>query len=216
MILNEVTFVETEQLNKSVEISNDGIMTIRNVILSKTEEKNKNNRVYPKAIFERELNKLMPRINSRALRGELDHPEERLDVLLREGSHLITKAFWDPTMPTWIRGDIEILKTPLGGLIEVYIKQKSPVGISSRGEGSLLMKDDYYEVQSDFNLRTYDIVSDQSTAGAIISMLESTLIAERNKNKTFNAEQILETYYKEFSKNQDLLYNQILKTLKHE
>lgn len=211
-ILNEVYFVEQEQLSNKIQISSDGIVSIKGVILSKTEEKNKNNRVYPKNIFEREINKLLPKIQGRMLRGELDHPEERLEVLLREGSHLITASYWDPQMPTWVRGDIEILKTPLGGLVEVYVKQRSPVGLSSRGEGSLVFQDGYHVVQEDFNLRTWDIVSDQSTMGAVLneSIASGMIVLDKN------TEPILEKYYKEYNENQEKLYEQIKGALRGE
>lgn len=207
--LNEVYFVEQSDLDNSVKDDN-GIMIIKGVILQRAESKNKNNRVYPRGILDREMNKLLPTAKSRSLFGELDHPEDRLQVYLKEGSHLITDMFWDPTDQNILRGDVEILKTPIGQLVEAYVKQKCRVGISSRGEGSLIKNQDYSIVDEDYECYTFDIVANQSTFGAILNeAIENGKLPNCNKF----VDPILENYYKNFKKNQDLLFEQIEKIL---
>jgi hypothetical protein len=63
-------------------------------------------------------------------------------------------------------GEAEVLQTPAGKILESLIKSGVKLGISSRGFGSVKDRNGLNEVQEDFKLVTFDIVSDPSTPGA--------------------------------------------------
>jgi hypothetical protein len=70
-ILNE-TAEEIEYLSESVNGTN--VTKIRGLFTT-VESKNKNGRTYPKAIFEREVNRLQEAILKSSVLGELEHPQ---------------------------------------------------------------------------------------------------------------------------------------------
>jgi hypothetical protein len=68
---------------------------------------------------------------------------------------------------------MEILSTPSGNIVRELIKNNIRLGVSSRGMGSVKpMSENTVEVQEDFSLICFDIVSNPSTQGAFIN--EST------------------------------------------
>jgi hypothetical protein len=67
-------------------------------------------------------------------------------------------------------GDIEILTTPTGNIVRELIRNNIKLGVSSRGLGSVKQMDENtVEVQDDFSLVCFDIVSNPSTIGAFIN-----------------------------------------------
>jgi hypothetical protein len=70
-----------------------------------------------------------------------------------------------------VMGNIEILSTPAGNIVRELIKNNIRLGVSSRGMGSVkeLGFENEVEVQEDFNLICFDIVSNPSTYGAFIN-----------------------------------------------
>lgn len=145
-------------------VDDKGILKVRG-LLQKAEEKNQNNRIYPKELLVREAKKFETLISQRRSLGELDHPE-RASVNLGNVSHLITKIWWQDN---GLFGEAEILPTPSGNILRKLFESKVNVGISSRGLGSLNEESDgILRVQDDFNLITWDFVSDPSTYGAFM------------------------------------------------
>ena len=137
-------------------------------VIQRAEAKNQNGRIYPKEILEREIEKYIegPVRESRAL-GELDHPESSV-INLQNVSHNITKVYWDGDD---VMGEVEILSTPAGNILKELFRNGITVGISSRGMGSVKdnMSEGTVEVQDDFELLCWDIVSTPSTHGAYMS-----------------------------------------------
>ncbi len=69
-----------------------------------------------------------------------------------------------------VRGNIEVLSTPSGNIVRELIKNGIRLGVSSRGMGSVRpLGENTVEVQDDFNLICFDIVSNPSTQGAFIN-----------------------------------------------
>ncbi len=171
MILNDVMILENIQvLNEG---KSGGPMKIRGVF-QRADEANKNNRIYSKAILEREMQRLGESIASRSLLGELDHPMQYDNVKLSNVSHLVTKL---EMKGSEMIGEAEILGTPAGQIIKSLIEGGVAVGISSRGSGSLSEDAQGNKfVNEDFKLTTFDLVADPSTRGAYPSLAESTLI----------------------------------------
>lgn len=149
-----------------------GTMKVRG-LCQRAETFNNNKRKYARPILEREVQKLMPKINERRLLGELDHPTHDT-VKLANASHLITNLRWDGNT---LIGEGEILNTPTGKIAQQLIKDGVKLGWSSRGLGSLTECSDkpgFKEVNEDFSLLTWDLVGDPSTEGAYPGLCEST------------------------------------------
>jgi len=148
-----------ESINK-----NNGKLIVSG-ILQRANAKNQNNRVYPKGILIRELNKYGPLIKERRAMGELDHPDSPV-VNLHNVSHLILDAKWNGDD---IVGTIEVLNTPSGKILKELFLAEVKLGISSRGMGSVKeINEDTLEVEEDFELVGWDFVSNPSTHGAFM------------------------------------------------
>ena len=129
-----------------------------------------NGRVYSRPIMEREFNRLNTKMETRAMYGELDHPDDGKTSLKRV-SHLIRGLNIESNGK--VVGELEVLDHPdvpsgrlLKGLVECGVR----LGVSSRGVGSVRKnKSGNFEVQEDFRLLTYDVVADpawnQATPG---------------------------------------------------
>jgi uncharacterized small protein (DUF1192 family) len=117
---------------------------------------NKNNRVYPHALWEREISRLRPLMKDRKLFGCLDHPADGR-TRLNEVSHIITDLRCDGGK---VIGEAEVLDTERGNNLRSILKSGAKVGISSRGFGSLAQEGDTFNVNDDFRLLTFDAVSE--------------------------------------------------------
>tara|TARA_B100000131_G_scaffold145713_1_gene141751 strand:+ start:676 stop:1320 length:645 start_codon:yes stop_codon:yes gene_type:complete len=129
--------------------------------------KNRNNRVYPVHILEREVNKYVAEHiqNDRAV-GELGHPDgptvnldrvsHKILSLKKEGDNFIGKA--------------KLLSTPMGVIAKNLLDEGVRLGVSSRGLGTLDKREDANYVRDDFMLATAaDIVADPSAPDAFVN-----------------------------------------------
>jgi hypothetical protein len=147
-------------------MSNEGPLTLRSVVLQRANAKNQNGRVYPLSILQREAQRYQQFITDRRALGELDHPESPV-VNLKNVSHNVSKIWFDGES---LMGDVEVLSTPSGNILKELLKNDIRLGISSRGLGSVReLGEDAVEVQEDFSLICFDIVSNPSTQGAFIN-----------------------------------------------
>jgi len=142
-------------------------LVLRNVVLQRANAKNQNGRVYPKEILMREASVYKQNfVNQRRALGELDHPESPIVNLKNVCCNIV--GLW--TDGDDVRGDIEILTTPTGNIVRELIRNNIKLGVSSRGMGSVKqMSESTVEVQEDFALICFDIVSNPSTIGAFIT-----------------------------------------------
>jgi len=149
--------------------NSDGIVSMKGII-QKAGAPNANNRVYPRPILEREDNKFQELIGERRALGELDHPDSPI-VQLENVSHLVTGTSWEGDD---LIGEIEVLDTPKGQILGKLVERKIKLGISSRGLGSTSRTNEGHDVvEDDFNLVTYDMVSNPSTSNAYMHLKES-------------------------------------------
>jgi hypothetical protein len=128
--------------------------------------KNRNGRVYPKAIMEKEVNRYKKEFveKDRAF-GELGHPEGPT-INLDKVSHLIQSL--DLEGKNYV-GKAKVLSTPNGEIVKALINDGAKLGVSSRGLGSLEQKGDAQYVKNDFQLATAgDIVADPSAPEAFV------------------------------------------------
>jgi len=139
-------------------------------VIQKAGEPNANNRIYPRQILEREDSRFQELIDERRALGELDHPDSPI-VQLENVSHLVTGTSWEGDN---LIGEIEVLDTPKGQILGKLVERKIKLGISSRGLGSTSRTNEGHDVvEDDFNLVTYDMVSNPSTSNAYMHLKES-------------------------------------------
>lgn len=131
------------------------------------EKKNKNGRVYPLEILEKEVKKYVGElVEKKRAFGELGHPDGPT-INLDRVSHMIVEIKQDG--PNFI-GTAKILDTPNGKIVKALIDEGATLGVSTRGMGSLKSRGEYQEVQDDFSLATAaDIVADPSAPDAFVN-----------------------------------------------
>src|SRR3990167_8860777 len=135
--------------------SGDGKIRMR-CILQKADTLNQNGRIYPQPILEREVRNYQKFIRERRALGEADHPETSV-VELKNVSHLITKMWMDGNV---VHGELELLDTPSGKILQTLVESSVTLGISSRGVGSTRRDGERDIVQDDFALIAFDVVGD--------------------------------------------------------
>jgi hypothetical protein len=132
--------------------------------------KNGNGRVYPTNILEAAVKSNLKKVEERHMLGELDHPSDG-KIHLEKVSHVVTGLNMSPEGR--LEGELEVFDgpieeggTPAGQILGSFIKRGVKLGISSRGFGSTKQINGVNEVQNDYKLITFDIVSDPSTPDA--------------------------------------------------
>lgn len=136
-------------------------------IFLQSELANRNNRIYPKSVMEKEVARYMKEyVEAKRAFGELGHPEGPT-INLDRVSHIITSLREDGN--NYI-GRAKILNTPMGNIVKGLVEGGAQLGVSSRGMGTLKERDGgINEVQSDFYLATAaDIVADPSAPDAFV------------------------------------------------
>lgn len=150
-------------------------------------KKNKNGRMYPLSIVEKEVGRYQELIREKRSLGELGHPPNPT-INLNQVSHLITELKMNGEDAY---GKAKILGTPMGKIAENLIREGVRLGVSLRGVGSLKEKNGINEVQDDFLLSTVDIVSDPSAPSAFVQgvMENAEWILENGAWKSVHIEQ---------------------------
>lgn len=143
-------------------------------VLQKYNTPNRNGRVYPEKILKREAENYKKMIEKGVSLSELNHPESSL-IDLDRVSHIITEVWWEGNV---LMGKLKLLTSPgfhergvvstKGDMAANYLRQGVTLGISSRGVGSLKKVGEQNEVQDDFELICFDLVSSPSTPGAYL------------------------------------------------
>ena len=135
---------------------------------------NRNGRIYPENILKREAEKYQEIIKRGMSISELNHPESSL-IDLDRVAHLITDMWWEGNV---LMGKVKLLTSPgfhergivtsKGDVAANLMRQGVTMGVSSRGVGSLVKQGEQNEVQGDFELICFDLVSSPSTPGAYL------------------------------------------------
>jgi len=143
-------------------------------VLQKHDVPNRNGRTYPEKILRREAERYKQIIEKGLSTSELNHPESSL-IDLDRVAHLITEIWWDGNI---LMGKLLLLTSPgfhqsgvvstKGDVAANLMRQGVSLGISSRGVGSLKKVGEKNEVQDDFELICFDLVSSPSTPGAYL------------------------------------------------
>ena len=164
LISEEITNAQclVEQKNGQKEYKIKGIFLQSDI-------KNRNGRVYPKDILEREVSRYNREfINKNRAFGELGHPDGPV-VNLERVSHMVKKLY--PDGKNFI-GEAKVMNTPYGKIVKGLIDEGAQLGVSSRGMGTLENKGGANYVKSDFYLATAaDIVADPSAPDAFVECI---------------------------------------------
>lgn len=204
LLVEYIPFTVRPEILRESTTANGGKLIVSGV-LQRAGVKNQNGRIYPRPILEREVSRyLKNEVAQRRALGELDHPESSV-VNLRNVSHNLLECWWDGDD---LYGKIEVLGTPSGNILKELFKCGVTLGISSRGLGSVKSlhegdgEDQTVEVQPDFELITFDFVSNPSTHGAFLkpvgdvgmgggSLGESVIRQTTNPNRYQRAESLV-------------------------
>jgi hypothetical protein len=144
------------ELSQKVKVTKDeGNNLFVEGIFSSAEIMNANGRRYKKVLLEREVNKVLARVQNKSLWSELGHPITP-EVNPEKIAALIENLDWKDND---LHGRAKILDTPCGRIARTLISE-GQLGISSRGLGTVSEDDNY--VNDDFNLITWDLVTDPS------------------------------------------------------
>jgi hypothetical protein len=143
--------------------------------LQEANVKNGNGRVYPLEILKKQVDEYIKGpVASKTATGELDHPESSV-INLNNVSHLITKVWWEGND---VMGELILLNTPSGKIAQEIVSAGIPLGISSRGMGSVKQLGETVEVQDDFELLCWDLVSVPSTPNAYMQPVNKLAMQE--------------------------------------
>ena len=159
-IAQNVEYITEEKANGKKDYKIKGVFM-------QAEIKNKNGRVYPMEILQKEVARYNKEfIKENRAYGELGHPEGPT-INLERASHMITALYQDGQN---FIGEAKILATPMGEIVKTLMDEGAKLGVSSRGMGSLEEKKNGASyVRDDFYLATAaDIVSDPSAPSAFV------------------------------------------------
>jgi len=135
-------------------------------VFAQADQKNRNGRIYPKAIMERAVGRYVDeQVSKKRAVGELNHPEGPT-VNLDKVSHLITDLKFEGND---VVGKAQILDTPMGKIVKGLLEGGVQLGVSTRGMGSLVNQNGAMVVKDDFILSTVDIVQDPSAPEAFVN-----------------------------------------------
>jgi hypothetical protein len=159
-VFDTTTLVVENKLGKGKEYFIEGIFL-------QSEIKNRNGRMYPENVMDKEVGRYMEQLvkQNRAY-GELGHPDTP-SINLDRVSHLIVDLRKEGTNYV---GKAKIMETPMGNIARGLLDGGANLGVSSRALGSLQMnKEGIQVVQDDFMLSTAaDIVADPSAPDAFV------------------------------------------------
>ena len=176
-------------LVESKKYPNDNRMRVEGK-LQEADVKNGNGRVYPLDILKKQVDAYIKGpVSSKTATGELDHPESSV-INLSNVSHLITKVWWEGNN---VMGELVLLNTPSGKIAQEVIMAGIPLGISSRGMGSVKQLGETVEVQDDFELLCWDLVSVPSTPNAYMQPVNKLSMQE---SKQYNNNVVVGDYSK--------------------
>lgn len=205
----------TQNLNYLTEEVNGKKNVFIEGIFMQADKQNRNGRIYPLSVMEKEIVRYQDLIESKRSLGELGHPPNPT-INLNLVSHLITDLKMEGSD---VIGKAKILDTPMGKIAKNFIEEGVSLGVSSRGLGSLKEKNGVMEVQDDFHLATVDIVADPSAPDAFVQGIMENVewICENGvwKSKQIDdaKKQIKETKSKDLDKMKIQLFEKFMSAL---
>ena len=150
---DEINLITEKNANGSKDTFIEGVFLQTNM-------KNRNGRVYPMDIMEKEVNRYNKEfIKKNRAYGELGHPDGPT-INLERVSHMITSLEKDGDN---FVGKAKIMSTPMGNIVKGLLNDGAKLGVSSCCIGAVTQMNDAQYFQKDFMLATAaDIVADTS------------------------------------------------------
>lgn len=172
-----------------LEVTTDGLPTRIKAIVQQADAKNQNNRIYPRAVLEREISKF--NIDPPRRPGLVDHPVEPFASVEHIGI-LWHRAWIEPDGRVWAEGSL--VETQKGKDLQAVIKAGVEIGFSSRGYATgirtMMNGEDVIMIGDDYELETFDAVVDPSVAEARIKVAEGTCIVDGTLNEVVSNETV--------------------------
>ena len=169
-------------------------------IFMQSEKENRNKRIYPKMVMESAVSKYTKeQVETGRAVGELNHPEGPT-INLDKVSHKIESFKWEGNN---VVGRAKLLDTPMGSIAKSLLDGGVRLGVSTRGMGSLNVREGKNYVGKDFQLAAVDIVQDPSAHDAYVegiyenidwvfdSSSELWVKKENNKYRSINEDKAL-------------------------
>jgi len=141
-------------------------------------KENANRRIYPRSLWERcfaEGSPFQERLQSRSVLGVLEHPEDG-QTKIRDVSHVVTEVRFATDKEIAesggalqegdIVGTYETVPTAAGKDLEALLEANLGFGVSSRGAGNVIERNGTSIVEDDFDLDTWDVVTNPSVGRA--------------------------------------------------
>ena len=150
------------------------------------EKKNRNGRIYPRELIEREVNSLNKLITSNECLGELEHPEYA-KVNSREAAIKICSLRMDEDFAI---GKAKVLEYMPNGHMLAGLLQDVRMGVSSRGGGDV--NEDTGMVESNFHLITIDAVLGPSCPDAYVNAVNESYEWVLNESTNLYVERLVE------------------------
>ena len=190
-----ISMTESKNNKKIYESMIDGEWNVPNpfvvdAVFQKFDVKNANGRVYPERVLKKQVELYQEKINEHRAYGELNHPAEST-IDLGRISHNIVELHWEGRT---LVGKLELnisegyrkfgIVSTMGDMAANLLLNGYLIGVSSRGVGSVEQKLGQTIVGDDFELICWDIVSDNSTPGAKISMNGREELSQYIEEKT--------------------------------
>ena len=147
-----------------------------------SDTKNENERIYKRTLWEKQLNDaaIQEKIANRQMLGHFGHPKEGQEDDWDRFSHIVTSAKLEDDGT--VNCTYDILDTPAGQVVATMYEAGVRMGVSSRGEGSIVTEDNQdYVDEDDYYWETMDFVLNPSTPDAYPSMI-SEGVEKRNKS----------------------------------
>jgi hypothetical protein len=198
MKIQEIEQIEKIKILHEGKNKAGGTMTIL-APFTQADQKNRNGRIYPRALLQREVDRVQGLIEKGAFIGTGDHHQTG-QTTIADASHIIKKLWLDKDG----RGmaELKIVPTTRGKNVMELIKQGATLGLSTRGTGDVSPTG---VVQGSYKLLGIDIVTSPSASVANFNqdnVFESVGFdeqAEEKKFKTGSSEEfvqaILESCY---------------------
>jgi len=188
-------------------IKSTGDKAIFRSVIQSADDENRNKRVYPMNVLNQGMNDCRERMSRRAFVNELDHPipsgNKQFDamrqttVLLDQVSHIIRDYQFEGTI---LKAEMETTSTPKGNILAGLMKDRSGIGFSMRGLGSVDHMGGRNVVQGPLTIISYDAVSRPSHQGAVVDFREmkfesENLLQEGEDLIDFNGHVYLPNYF---------------------
>jgi hypothetical protein len=167
---------------------------------------NKNKRMYPFDVLDKNIKKMGEIIEHGGLVGELDHPTDSI-IHFANSAHKITKLWWEGNT---LMGEGIILNTPMGKVLKSLINDGVRVGISSRGVGNGKVNEEgILVIGESYKLITFDAVADPSTHSAF----QERVVSKRNANEEVTPVPVLPNSHNNIIKNEASSIHKVTKEL---